>query len=853
MRKRLVTGLLAAALSVNLLAATALAEPAPADAAGAAAVTEPTTTQVSSDFELMASNDQAELYASEELGAVAVKDLRSGFIWYSNVPSDTYDRTGLQAAQSHQLDSLVVLTYTELNNNDASTTTTPINDMEPEISTEKIDNGVRINYRVDDINLEMSVEAVLDGGALVLSVPNDRILEGEGTVDRMNNYIENIEEFINYANEALDEVESYDVRGTGSDIRKSRSRLKELQGIVDDLTSVVGVAAAQSQAKIILEDELKTFMCGGTSTVGIYGRVQNADVPSSVKSTWSGMQMEIENCSYDFGLLASIKYGGIVSLELAPNLGAASDTEEGYVFYPDGSGALTYNTASHGSMAEVYEASLYSDQDVDMSWENNRDSTGLKRAMLPVFGVKKNSHAYVAIVEDGDTNASLRFVPSGNNVNLNRVSASFVYRNEVQVTSSSQYATGVATIYNKERMETQPKVRYVFLDGENADYSGMANTYRDYLLEKGQLEKSDLVTDELPLAIDIYGYTYKSMLFFKQVMPLSTFEEMNQIINELNDAGITNTFLHIQQWDRNEDPNGFKVPGKLGGADGLRQLVENTRNIGGHVFLQTDMVDADTDEHSISNSRLAYDNNLKIYEYQTMWLKLFSPVYVQSQMASYLKDVDSLGNPGVGQYRMGSMIYNDYNTRNAATRDDTAQIWNDIYRTTQEQTETTSYSGNAYLLNGTDWLQDIPMSSTGYIFSDESIPFYQMVVHGLIPYSAKPFNHFYDADREKLQTIEYGAIPLYKITYRDSTDLRELFYGFTTPYSSVKDGMIEVYNEMNSRLSHLYTQYIVDHQRVTDDVVVETFSGGQKLYINYSEEDYTLDGVTIPALDYVVQ
>ena len=145
------------------------------------------------------------------------------------------------------------------------------------------------------------------------------------------------------------------------------------------------------------------------------------------------------------------------------------------------------------------------------------------------------------------------------------------------------------------------------------------------------------------------------------------------------------------------------------------------------------------------------------------------------------------------------------------------------------------------------------MSSTGYIFSDESIPFYQMVVHGLIPYSAKPFNHFYDAAREKLQTIEYGAVPLYKITYRDSTDLRELFYGFTTPYSTVKDGMIEVYNEMNSRLGELYTQYIVDHERVTDDIVVETFSGGQKLYINYSEEDYTLDGVTIPALDYVVQ
>ena len=281
--------------------------------------------------------------------------------------------------------------------------------------------------------------------------------------------------------------------------------------------------------------------------------------------------------------------------------------------------------------------------------------------------------------------------------------------------------------------------------------------------------------------------------------------------------------------------------------------MENTKASGGQVFLDSSVVDADTFTYNIDNSKLAYNNNLKIYEYESMWYKLFSPLYVQKQIPGYMSKLEKLGNPGIGQYRMGSMIYNDYSTKNKLGRDGCADVWADVYRMMQEQTVTASYMGNAYVLGNTDWLLDIPMSSTGYIFSDESVPFYQMVVHGLIPYSAKPFNHFYDKQKEKLQTVEYGATPLYKLTYRDSTSLRKLFYGFTTPYETVKEDIIEVYNEMNSKVGDLADEYIVKHERITPDVVVETFSSGKKLYINYAETANTVGDVTIPALDYLVR
>ena len=69
----------------------------------------------------------------------------------------------------------------------------------------------------------------------------------------------------------------------------------------------------------------------------------------------------------------------------------------------------------------------------------------------------------------------------------------------------------------------------------------------------------------------------------------------------------------------------------------------------------------------------------------------------------------------------------------------------------------------------------------------------------------------------------------------------------------MKEDIIEVYNEMNSKVGDLADEYIVKHERITPDVVVETFSSGKKLYINYAETANTVGDVTIPALDYLVR
>ena len=78
------------------------------------------------------------------------------------------------------------------------------------------------------------------------------------------------------------------------------------------------------------------------------------------------------------------------------------------------------------------------------------------------------------------------------------------------------------------------------------------------------------------------------------------------------------------------------------------------------------------------------------------------------------------------------------------------------------------------------------MEDSGYFFTDETIPFYQMVVHGLIPYSGDPQNLFYDPQLQYLKMVEYGYMPYYQFTMNYSDDLKDTYYSdlFSSSYNT---------------------------------------------------------------------
>ena len=48
--------------------------------------------------------------------------------------------------------------------------------------------------------------------------------------------------------------------------------------------------------------------------------------------------------------------------------------------------------------------------------------------------------------------------------------------------------------------------------------------------------------------------------------------------------------------------------------------------------------------------------------------------------------------------------------------------------------------GNAYALPYADQIVNVPMESSHFNIVDETVPFYQMVIHGSIDYAGSPIN-----------------------------------------------------------------------------------------------------------------
>lgn len=178
--------------------------------------------------------------------------------------------------------------------------------------------------------------------------------------------------------------------------------------------------------------------------------------------------------------------------------------------------------------------------------------------------------------------------------------------------------------------------------------------------------------------------------------------------------------------------------------------------------------------------------------------------------------------------------------------------WQTMMEGAQEQLGySAAIAAGAFTFGSIDWLVETPSAATGYVFTDEAVPFYQMVVHGYLCYTGKSFNKFYDTQYEKMKALEYGYIPVFDLTYEKTEKLRgtQCFDQFSTCFDDWKETIVAVGKEF-SALSSVRDQVICTHERIGENVIVVTYGDGSRLMLNYGERSETIDGYQLDAMDY---
>ncbi len=225
------------------------------------------------------------------------------------------------------------------------------------------------------------------------------------------------------------------------------------------------------------------------------------------------------------------------------------DKIPGYMFIPDGIGSLIDFKENGSNMKSPYNSDIYgSDLGVVDSRSTNDSSSDFKITM-PVFGMVhgEKQNALFSIIEDGAEYANLLATKAGISTDFNWLTAVYHYRSSYQQPVRKKDAKGIV-LYPKKINQFDITTHYNFLEGNQADYVGMAKFYQNYLVEKNML--ADKLSEHPLLALDFLGGDMKDGLFWDTFIPATTANQLVTIQEKLNKNQIDNVMMNWEGWNK---------------------------------------------------------------------------------------------------------------------------------------------------------------------------------------------------------------------------------------------------------------------------------------------------------------
>lgn len=552
----------------------------------------------------------------------------------------------------------------------------------------------------------------------------------------------------------------------------------------------------------------------------------------------------------------------LLSVELFPFFGASSLEEDGYIFMPDGTGTLMHfsQVGNKHIFTDSVKLDVYGNVEQSQLFEENT-----RQVFFPVYGIKRGEKALFANVTAGDSytrislNAAVAMAP----VKLNRVNFEFVYRHQYRIYLSNIVSNGkdsATTLYGTKSepdlIRLDRVVEYTFLGGDQADYSGMANTYRAYLQQNGLVNRVE--TDAMPLTLRFFMGDELDMGAFRKMVATTTLEDVITMIQGYQNAGVDDLQVVLQGWTKNGysvTPQVFRPAGAIGGTAQLKQLNKFlSLNEQVQAYLELNVTDADADVGGYSlGSDVIQSAGMEPVTDKMGKSFLLSPFYSAQKMSSALKLTKKYTSFGTAVQTIGATLYQDLLKKRRTDREQTKMQWvSMLEEAAQGSVALTECS--AYSLKYTDFLYDLPLSSSLHTLADEDVPWLSMVLYGLVPMSTSVGNLSSDLDKTKLQWIENGSVPSYILTKESPTLLQDADYNelYTSCNDMWQERILAVYQDMSQRLQPVQNTTVVRHERPMEGLAVLTYANGYRVAVNYADTAVEYDGQTVPSKDYAV-
>lgn len=615
------------------------------------------------------------------------------------------------------------------------------------------------------------------------------------------------------------------------------------------------------------------------------GAVAVKDIKNGVRVTYDFKQLEIRipveyvlknNYLETSVVVDEIEDGTknlLVSLKFLPYFGAAGANDNGYLFIPDGSGAISI--FNNGVIpVKSYNKPIYGK---DRAYYTNNEMAKSENIIIPVFGkVYDNGSALMGTVTSGEGGASISALAGSKKNYYNTVYPEMMYR--IYSVGTALYESNkekdISTVTHTPFGVDKFSVRYYSLSNDMANYAGMAQTYREYLIEEKNMKQN---AKRPALSLDIYGATAtKSNAFgviYNKMRVLTDFSQAEKIINQLSEGGIDNFAVRYFGWNNNGVFNS-KMTSKssplkdLGGKNGFIILSDYLFSKGYEFYPVVDTVTYSKNGNGLSlrndsakstNGDIAEQNEFSIVTFEKSKLNswaLVKPSKFNEIAEKFLNDYKKLNINSLSISELGEYLYSDFSKSGGIYKAKSVEYVENLLSNTRKSVDNIAVTGgNAYTFSFVDRIYSLPIGSSNYDIFSYDVPFVQMVLHGYVSYTTPYIRQSFDTDFLFLKSLETGSDLLFSCVSDESYPLRDtrLSHLMSSESSLWSDMAVKYYNEYKTVADKVWDSKIAAHQYIENDLFKTQYENGISVYVNYSSSDKTVNNLTVPAKWYVVE
>ena len=545
----------------------------------------------------------------------------------------------------------------------------------------------------------------------------------------------------------------------------------------------------------------------------------------------------------------------LLNVSIAPFLCAAqNDIEDNYLFVPSGTGALI-NASSLVGKKTTYSFDLYG---AELNRINIEQPIQRETLRLPVFGAKNGSEAVMGIIEQGAETAQITTTVGDKKNGYSNVYPTIWVRG---YDSYKQSVTGVSsaiTIVTRNSelmMDENVVIGYYALSGEKANYTGMAECYRDYLVEQKGLKKSSV--EENIYALSVLGNITTKKLFvgipYKTTTSLTTFKEAQAMISDI--ASATGKYPTVQMVGYGESgvdvgkiAGGFKLASVAGSLKDYAEIEKLAKDNGFLLSVDFELLKFKESSNGISSStdtaKSASKSKAKqqYVDFALRWYSTDYPSYylIKRSKLSEIVDTligkaDKLGISGISASSLGQIAYSDYFDVKYISRANTEKdVTEYLSRIKAAGYKVVTDDANAYAAVVSDSVLNLEIEPYNMDGINEYVPFYQMVFKGYIPLYSEALNLSVNYNEAILSAVATGTgfgftvMEKYNPLYSSSPHTNM----YNSLYSDIKDEIETAVDTYAEYYEAIKGAKILGYTVSETGVTTTTFDNGVVAYTN---------------------